>query len=154
LVLKGAVDFGGVEESHAELDGPVDGGDRFAFICRAIGPTHAHAAEAERGNVQAFAAERACLHANTPANGLKVRAAAIAPCTPSTMIATLDPQYHGYAPPLPARGATPLCAQRKALCPERARRGVRIGGIPSRVLGGRRAARVRSALNEEIASCR
>ena len=33
LVLAHAVDVGGVEKIDAELDGPMDGGDRFRLVC-------------------------------------------------------------------------------------------------------------------------
>jgi len=60
LVLERAIDFSGIEEGHAELDRAVDGRDRFAFVGRAIGPAHPHAAEAERGNGKASRPKRAC----------------------------------------------------------------------------------------------
>src|SRR5262249_20466326 len=154
LVLKGAVDFGGIEEGDAEFDGPMDGGDRFAFICRAIGPAHAHAAEAERGNVQAFAAERTCLHANTPANGIECARGcdtdAQPPhhrCEPGLAISRLS-----AAPPRPRRHAAMRAA--KGALPRTCTSRCAYRGIPSYVIGGRRAARARSTLNEEIASCR
>jgi hypothetical protein len=46
-----AVDFGGVEEGDAEVDGFVEEGDHFSFVFGgAVGEAHAHAAEAEGGD--------------------------------------------------------------------------------------------------------
>src|SRR6185437_390441 len=52
--------LGRVEERHAELDGPVDGGDGLALVTLcggAVGKGHPHAAEAERGDGEPLAAE-------------------------------------------------------------------------------------------------
>ena len=60
LVRVRAVDLGRVEEGHAELDGPVDGGDGLALVALlggAVGLAHPHAAEAERGDLQAARSE-------------------------------------------------------------------------------------------------
>jgi len=45
-----AVDFGGIEEVTAEFQVTMKNADGFGFIGGAVGPGHAHAAEAERGN--------------------------------------------------------------------------------------------------------
>jgi len=50
LVREGAVHVGGVEERHAEVEGPVDGGDRLGLVAAAVELRHAHAAEAEGGD--------------------------------------------------------------------------------------------------------
>ena len=63
LVREGPVDLGRIEERHAELDRPVDGGDRLALVAllrRAVGLAHPHQAEAEGGDGEALRAECAC----------------------------------------------------------------------------------------------
>ena len=62
LVLEGAIDLGGVEEGAAEFDGAMQRGDRLGFVRRAVGLAHAHAAEADRRDLQPLAAELARGH--------------------------------------------------------------------------------------------
>ena len=45
-----AVDVGCVEQGDAELEGPVQGGDRLGFVAGAVELAHSHAAEAHGGN--------------------------------------------------------------------------------------------------------
>jgi len=47
LVGEGAVHVCGVEERHAELEGPVDRRDRLTLVTGAVELRHAHAAEAD-----------------------------------------------------------------------------------------------------------
>jgi DNA-binding transcriptional LysR family regulator len=58
LVVERTIDLGRVEHRHAELEGAVDRGDGLGIVASAIGLTHAHAAEPERGHLQR--AELAC----------------------------------------------------------------------------------------------
>ena len=63
LVDVGAVDLGGVEEGDALVDGtPQEGDHVLARRRRAVGEAHAHAAEAEGGDLEAGGAELALLH--------------------------------------------------------------------------------------------
>jgi hypothetical protein len=48
LVVTGAVDVGGIEEGHAELERPVDRRDAVVVDGIAVGPGHRHAAESDR----------------------------------------------------------------------------------------------------------
>jgi hypothetical protein len=59
LVGERPVDLGGVEEGAAELDCAMKRRNRLALVRRAIGLAHAHAAEADRGNLEPLAAELA-----------------------------------------------------------------------------------------------
>jgi len=52
LVMTHAVHVGGVQEGTAKIDRAVDRRDRFPLIRRAIELRHAHAAEAEGGDVE------------------------------------------------------------------------------------------------------
>ena len=61
LVGEGAVRVGRVEESHAQVEGAVDGGHRLLVIPRAVGLAHAHAAQTQFGHVHALA-QRALFH--------------------------------------------------------------------------------------------
>ena len=63
LVGVRAVDVGGVEEGHAEVERAVDRGDRLGVVAAAVELGHAHAAEAEGGDGRALEAQGACLHA-------------------------------------------------------------------------------------------
>ena len=65
LVRERAVDLGGVEEGHAELERPMDGGDGLAVVEAAVGLAHPHATEPERGDGETFGAQDACLHGRT-----------------------------------------------------------------------------------------
>ena len=57
-----AVELGGVEERDAELEGSSDRGDALVVVAGAVGHRHAHRAEAEGGDFEAFFAEGALLH--------------------------------------------------------------------------------------------
>lgn len=50
FVVTVAVDVGGVEKVHAEIERAMDGSDRFGIFTDAIEFGHAHATEAERGD--------------------------------------------------------------------------------------------------------
>src|SRR5262249_2339996 len=52
LVGERAVHVRGVEQGHAELDGAVKGGDGLGLVARAVELAHAHAAEAEGGDLE------------------------------------------------------------------------------------------------------
>ncbi len=61
------IHLGGVEEGHAALDGGLQQGDALALLHRlTVGMGQAHAAQAEGGNLQATAAQFACLHRRAP----------------------------------------------------------------------------------------
>src|SRR5208283_1057086 len=63
LIGEGAVDFGGIEEGDAALHGGADQGDHLAALMRrAVAEAHAHAAEAEGGDLKVAVAESALLH--------------------------------------------------------------------------------------------
>jgi hypothetical protein len=64
LVGEGAVDFGGVEEGDAAVDGLVEEVDHGGLVFGgSVGEAHAHAAEAEGGDVEGTGgAEGAGLH--------------------------------------------------------------------------------------------
>ena len=63
FVSEGAVDFGGVEERDAALDGGADQRDHLLLVHRrAIAEAHAHAAEAEGRDFQIAVSEFAFLH--------------------------------------------------------------------------------------------
>ncbi len=57
LVSERPIDFGGVEERAAEVDGAMQSRDRFRFVRRPIGLAHAHAAETDRRDFQSLLAE-------------------------------------------------------------------------------------------------
>jgi hypothetical protein len=58
LVDEGAVELGGVEEGNAVVDGGAKQGDvRLAVGARTVGHRHAHAAEAEGGDLEAAVGE-------------------------------------------------------------------------------------------------
>jgi hypothetical protein len=52
LVGHRAVDLRGVEEGDAELTGALDGGDRLVLVGSAVEGGHAHATEAEGGDLE------------------------------------------------------------------------------------------------------
>ena len=54
LVMEGAVDLRGVEEVEPELDCAVDGSERLGVVARAVRLAHAHASQAEGGNLEAL----------------------------------------------------------------------------------------------------
>ena len=56
LVLVRAISLGRVEEGAAKLDGAMQRGDRLAFVRRAIGLAHGHAAKTDRRDLQPLAA--------------------------------------------------------------------------------------------------
>jgi hypothetical protein len=63
LIDERPIDLGGVEEGHAQFDGPVEDPDRLSFIRgRSIGPAHAHAAEPDGGDLQSPGSEYARFH--------------------------------------------------------------------------------------------
>ena len=62
LVRVRAVDVGGVEHRDAEVERPVDRGDRLRLVAGAVEVGHAHAAEADRPDLEALGAEPARLH--------------------------------------------------------------------------------------------
>ena len=67
LVVERAVDLGGVEEGDAAVDRSAQERDHLVpWGSRAEGLAHAHAAEAEGGDLEASGAESACLHAGSP----------------------------------------------------------------------------------------
>ena len=63
FVQEGAIDFGGIEESDAAIDGGVKESDHLLFVLRRpVGKAHSHAAQAQGGNFQATFSEFAFLH--------------------------------------------------------------------------------------------
>lgn len=62
LVAEGAVALGGVEEGDAQLQGAVDGGERFGLVGGAVVGAHPHQAEAFGADLQSLAAQCADLH--------------------------------------------------------------------------------------------
>src|SRR4029079_11583251 len=52
LVRPGAVHRGGVEKGHADVERAMDRADRFLVVPRPITLRHAHAPEADRGNLE------------------------------------------------------------------------------------------------------
>ena len=70
LVGERAVHVGGVEEGHAEVEGPVDGVDARLLVGGAVELRHPHAAEAEGGDGEG--ADLSCLDAH--ASTLRLRA--------------------------------------------------------------------------------
>ncbi len=69
LVASGAVHVGGVEEVDAGVEGAVDDGDGFGVVGGSVELRHAHAAEAERGDVEAVASEGAVWKRSVCAHG-------------------------------------------------------------------------------------
>ena len=69
LVVAHAVEITCVEQRDAGIEGRFDGGDGFAPIGRTIHARHAHAAQAEGGNLGAGLAERAQFHGLSNAQG-------------------------------------------------------------------------------------
>ena len=63
LVVVRAVQLGGVEEGDAELDRPVQRGDRLVGVGLAVEGGHAHAAEAEGGDGESAGSQLSLLHA-------------------------------------------------------------------------------------------
>src|SRR5262249_39668002 len=66
FIRERSVDFGGVEERDAEVDGAVNRRNRFPLITvfrRAVRLAHPHAAQAERRNDETVCPECARLHA-------------------------------------------------------------------------------------------
>ena len=61
LVGERAVHVRGVEQRHAEVEGAVDGGDRLRLVARTVELAHAHAAEADGGDLERAQSSR--LHA-------------------------------------------------------------------------------------------
>src|SRR5947207_4340690 len=59
LVGEGTVHLGRVEERDPEIERAVDRGDRLGLVGLAVGLAHAHAAQAERRNLEALPAEPA-----------------------------------------------------------------------------------------------
>ena len=51
------IDFGGIEKGAPELDGTIEGCQRFSLVGRAIGLTHAHAAETDGRYLKPLGAE-------------------------------------------------------------------------------------------------
>ena len=66
LVGERSVHVGRVEEGEPEVEGAMDGRDRFHVIARAVELAHPHATEAESGNRGAVGAKRAGLHRDLP----------------------------------------------------------------------------------------
>src|SRR5271166_3284176 len=63
LVVEGAIDFGGIEEGDAAFDGSMDERNHLLLVCgRTVGESHAHAAEAEGGDLEPTFSEFALLH--------------------------------------------------------------------------------------------
>ena len=59
FVVEGAVDLGGVEEGHPELDSSLDGGNRFWIVADAIGLAHPHASQPECRDLEPLSSEAA-----------------------------------------------------------------------------------------------
>ena len=74
LVGERAVDLGGVEEGDAALDGRADQRDHLALVRRrAVAEAQPHAAEAERRDLEAAAAEvRFCIAISSPSTDVHV----------------------------------------------------------------------------------
>jgi len=67
FVGKGSIDFGGIEECDAAIDGGPDQRDHFIFFTgRTIGETHTHAAQADGRNFQVAFSKFARLHFVSP----------------------------------------------------------------------------------------
>ncbi len=66
LVLAEAIQLRAVEEIDAELDGAVDGADRFRVVGRAVRHRHAHAAEPDGGDLGPVLAKLAAFHGRIP----------------------------------------------------------------------------------------
>src|SRR4249919_2086992 len=63
LVRERTIDLGGVEERHAEIDGRADHADHVLLVAsRAVAEAHAHAAQADGGDLQVAVAQLALLH--------------------------------------------------------------------------------------------
>src|SRR5207248_2026437 len=62
FVLALAVDVGSVEEIDTEFERPVNGRDRFSVILARVKIRHAHASQAESGDLGAVPAQCALLH--------------------------------------------------------------------------------------------
>ncbi len=62
LVGVGTVDVRGIEEGDAQLQGAVDGGDRFGVVAPRIEVGHPHAAEADAGDDETLSTEVALFH--------------------------------------------------------------------------------------------
>ena len=60
LVDVRAVDLGGVDQGHAEIERPVDGADRFGVVAAGAGVAvgHAHCAQADAGDGQVAESSR------------------------------------------------------------------------------------------------
>jgi hypothetical protein len=66
LIMAHAVEVAGIQQGDAGLSRRMDGGDAFRPVGGAIHAGHAHAAEAEGGNLGAGGAENTVLHRKPP----------------------------------------------------------------------------------------
>ena len=66
LVGADAVHVGGIEEGHPAIQRQMDRGDGLRLVAAGVEVGHPHAAEAEGGDVEALAAELACLQRVSP----------------------------------------------------------------------------------------
>jgi hypothetical protein len=57
LVRVGAIHLGRVEEVASQVDGAMQCGNRFLFVRRTVGLTHAHAAEADHRDFETLTAQ-------------------------------------------------------------------------------------------------
>ena len=71
LVGEGAVHVRRVEQRHAEVERAVDGGDRLRLVARTVELAHAHAAEADGGDLERAQSSR--LHAAGVRPGISSR---------------------------------------------------------------------------------
>src|ERR1700733_2790655 len=62
LVAEGSVDFGGIEQRHAQFQRALQGGERFRVVGRPVTLAHAHAAETECGHTQSLCSQVTQLH--------------------------------------------------------------------------------------------
>src|SRR5687767_14666761 len=66
LVLPPAVHVRRVEQSHAEVERPMDDPDRFVVVRLAVDAGHRHQAETDRGRRETALAEGALFHGDPP----------------------------------------------------------------------------------------
>ena len=66
LVVAHAVEIAGVEQCDPGIQRGVDGGDAFAAVGGAVDVRHAHAAEADGGDVGSGGAQFAMIHGGSP----------------------------------------------------------------------------------------
>src|SRR5438445_2954201 len=68
LVVPDAVGLGGVEERHPQLDGALDGSDRFRIVAGAVRLAHPHATEAQLRDLESLLSELPFLQHDVPSS--------------------------------------------------------------------------------------